>query len=350
MPKIAYVEKRLRPATLELIAKANEVIAQYQAQGDDLTLRQLYYQFVSRGWLANTDKNYDVLGSALTAGRMGGHVDWYALIDRTRYLRAYYASESPEQTIRGIGSGYTLDHWEGQSHYVEVWIEKDALVGVLTSICDELRVPYFSCRGYTSLTEMWGAAMRFRNRARSGRECILFHLGDHDPSGIDMTRDIDDRLATFGANVEVRRIALTMDQINDQQPPPNPAKVTDSRYMGYRLAYGEESWELDALEPQFIRDLVRENIEPLIDEDALAAVLEREEADRLALQRVADRWAELVADGALPPHNRLTRCPYCFDLAAPQAWLEEREPGALGWDCPGCGELVTDDELEEANR
>ena len=137
-----------------------------------------------------------------------------------------------------------------------------------------------------------------RHYTHSKQGVIVLHLGDHDPSGIDMTRDIADRLQLFSrqAPIEVRRIALTMEQIEEQSPPPNPAKITDSRYAGYAAEYGDESWELDALEPQFISNLIRDQILEERDEEKWEAAVDEQEEEREQIQDIIDRWNELFEE------------------------------------------------------
>jgi hypothetical protein len=214
--------------------------------------------------------------------------------DRTRNLRGLAHWETPSSVIDSAAYGYRTDRWASQPNYVEVWIEKDALVGVISGACNRLDVPYFSCRGYTSQSELWGAARRLIRQSKQGHDPIVIHLGDHDPSGIDMTRDIGDRLALFGASATVRRIALNMDQVDHYQPPPNPAKLTDARAEGYISRYGPESWELDALDPTTLDALITSTIEEYRD----AWLWERDttamEADRALLTTAANRWGELA--------------------------------------------------------
>lgn len=198
------------------------------------------------------------------------------------------------------GHGGEGELWENQSKRVEVWIEKDALVGVIEGICNETDVPHFSCRGYVSDSEMWRAGRRILRHTRdgAGQPVIILHLGDHDPSGIDMTRDIQGRLELFSdyADLEVRRIALTMEQVKEQRPPPNPAKITDSRYEGYSARYGNESWELDALEPQFISSLIRDNVLAERDEAQWDMDVENQEKERSQIADVIKRWDELFKE------------------------------------------------------
>lgn len=287
MPKICYKDKNFPAKTLALIQTAEDIIDEYTAQGFDLTLRQLYYQFVARDLLPNTVKSYNMLGSTINDARLAGLIDWNAIIDRTRGVERNSHWNSPAEIVSAVAWEYQIDKWEGQDRRVEVWIEKDALKGVISGICEELDVPYFSCRGYVSQSEMWQAG---HARMSSNSETLVLHLGDHDPSGIDMTRDINDRLYIFSrTDVEIKRIALNMDQVEEYDPPPNPAKLTDSRIGYYLAAYGNESWELDALEPRVLVELIRSEVEAVRDPEQWQAMVERQEEHREKLTKAAIR-------------------------------------------------------------
>lgn len=298
MPKVKYEDKTFRADTLAIIDNAIAIVSDYQQQGFSLTLRQLYYQFVARGLLANTEKNYNKLGNIVSDARRAGLIDWSAIEDRTRFLRILSSWDKPQSILESARDSYHRDLWANQSKRLEVWIEKDALVGVIESICQENDVPFFSCRGYVSDSEMWSAATRriWKHHTVNGQDTLILHLGDHDPSGIDMTRDIESRLNIFTfheTNLEVRRIALTMEQIEEKKPPPNPAKVTDSRYEGYASQYGNESWELDALEPQFISNLIRDEIELERDDEKWQEAFSQQEKERSQIAKVIKKWNEL---------------------------------------------------------
>lgn len=294
MPKIQYKEIRFRQSSLNLIELVNEVINDYKAQGYELTLRQVYYQLVARGYIPNNERSYKNIGNLINDGRLAGLIDWYAITDRTRNLRGNSHWDTPAEVIESAKYSYLLDKWEGQPNYVEVWVEKDALVDVVGQACRPLDVPYFSCRGYTSQSEMWMAAQRFK-RQNFREQRIIIHLGDHDPSGIDMTRDIQERLDMFGADVYVKRVALTMEQIDFYSPPPNPAKITDSRCDKYIAQYGHESWELDALEPKVITDLIKEQVTMYRDDDLYQQVCSKESREKQELQMLCDRYDDAVS-------------------------------------------------------
>jgi len=295
VPQIAYISKTFTSKSREIIDRANQICADYQRQGYDLTLRQLYYQFVSKGWIPNKDTEYKRLGNIISDARLAGLLDWGYIVDRTRNLRGLGHNASPSSALYSAAYGYQLDMWANQPHYVEVWIEKDALVGVITKACIDLDVPFFSCRGYTSQSELWGAAQRLIRHTNNGQKAVIIHLGDHDPSGIDMTRDITERLAMFGANCQIERIALNMDQIRRYDPPPNPAKLTDARAEGYIKRHGSSSWELDALDPTTLDALVRSHILDLRDDTRWQERTAQMEAESDQVKTIARRFDDVMA-------------------------------------------------------
>ena len=285
--KECFAEKDFRDTTLVLVYEANEIIAEYAAQGFTLTLRQLYYQFVARDLIPNTQRSYKRLGSAVNDARLAGLIDWAAIEDRTRHIESTPHWESPADIVRTCARQFRIDKWAKQPYRAEVWIEKEALAGVVSGVCEKLDVPYLSCRGYTSQSVMYEAAARLSDYSVAGQTPVILHFGDHDPSGIDMTRDIMDRLEIFGARVELHRLALNMDQVETHRPPPNPAKVTDSRFKAYLAKYGGESWELDAMEPRMLVGLISDFIEDLRDDDAWAEAVQEERKARAQLRAVA---------------------------------------------------------------
>ncbi len=293
MPEIAYINKRFSTGSMLVIKQANEIIEEYQEQGFTLTLRQLFYQHVSRDLIANTQRSYKRLGSIVADARMAGMIDWDSLVDRTRNVLGRAHWDSPVEIIETYAQHFHVDLWEGQQFRPEVWIEKDALIGVIEDVCDEHDVSYFSCRGYTSLSEMWRAAQRLLGYNAAGQLPVIIHLGDHDPSGMDMSRDIEDRLTTFGAKFKFVRIALNMNQIEKYSPPPNPTKLTDSRATGYIENFGDESWELDALEPRVMSKLIEKTIRKFQDKGKWAERTAIEKAGQDSLLYASQRWDDI---------------------------------------------------------
>lgn len=310
MSKITYLIKKFSAASMSAIIDANYVIQEYAAQGYDLTLRQVYYKFVARdlfpdsrrwswtgkSWVRdpngtkNAEPNYKWLGGLLNDARLAGLIDWDYIVDRTRNLHSLANWRGAKERLEGAAATFRIDKWARQPHRVEVWIEKDALAGIFIRVCDELQVPFFSCRGYTSQSEMWGASQRLLSYREAGQQPIILHFGDHDPSGMDMTRDIKDRLHLFmGGGMKLTRLALNMNQILEYEPPPNPAKMGDSRAPEYVDLYGDESWELDALEPTVLVDLVERNVARYRDQKIWDEDLVTEEAHRQVLVKAAQK-------------------------------------------------------------
>lgn len=165
-----FIDKRFRPDSLGIIEQANAICADYRAQGYNLTLRQVYYQFVARGLLGNNDKNYKRLGSIINDARLAGLLDWSYIEDRTRNVQGGFGGyRSVGQYVESIASGYIEPIWSGQHYRPEVWVEKEALADVVSQAAGPLRVPTFSCRGYVSQSEMYSAAKRMQSRYRRGR-------------------------------------------------------------------------------------------------------------------------------------------------------------------------------------
>lgn len=288
--KIQFQSLRMRQARLERIERANEIIADYQADGLMLTLRQLYYQFVARGLIENTLREYKNLGQAINDGRMAGLVDWSAIEDRTRDTVVPPHWSGPGEIIRSAANSYARDKWEGQDVAPEVWIEKEALAGVLENACYDLDVPFFACRGYVSASAMFEASRRLVRYRRDGRRPLIIHLGDHDPSGLDMTRDIENRLSVMcGESIDVDRIALNRDQIDQYDPPPNHTKLSDSRAGGYKWKH---SWELDALPPNVLRSIVEGAVTAVRIDSRFNKIKKQEEAEREELHAFATQWGD----------------------------------------------------------
>jgi hypothetical protein len=301
-----FVDKNFQEKTLAVIRQANSIIEEYEKQRIRLTLRALYYQFVQRNWIANQQSEYKRLGEILNDARLAGLVDWDALEDTTRDLvpTPMWGEpgdlDSPGEFIRDWGRHFQNDPWRNQPRYIEVWIEKSAGINVIGQPCRKWRTPYFACRGHVSASEMYEAAQRLYGKASEDRQVIVLHIGDHDPSGWQMTDDISKRLdlVSYGhvrsGNIEVRRIALTMAQIRRFNPPPQPGKSKDSRIHAYKREFGTtDSWELDALQPQYLRELVDQSISGEIDMELWDRDIEAEAEPRRELLEAGHRWQEV---------------------------------------------------------
>ncbi len=315
-----------RPETTKLISVMAAIVDEYVEAGYVLTLRQLYYQAISRDilpvdWIdvaynrkngldddtKNTEKNYKRLGVLVSDMRMTGLLDWDAIVDRGREPHRHIEFSGVRNRIESAIANYRLPRWQDQDWYAELWVEKDALAGVLEPLADEAHVVLMVNKGYSSQSAMYASAQRFM--AEPGRG-ILFYLGDFDPSGEDMVRDVRERLYVFGArDLQVRKIGLTMEQIRKYKPPPNPAKITDPRAgvdkdgnitnpNGYVAKHGTRSWEVDALDVDVLCAIVRASLAGVIDESAMDAWKAREDHDKACITRAC---AQLMKMGASTP-------------------------------------------------
>lgn len=294
-----FIDKKFSAAHGQVIKQANKIIKEYMDQGYTLTLRQIHYQFVSRDLYENTQANYKRLGNILDAARKAGRVDWDAIEDRTRVLRRIDVWNSPEKALERIRNQFKLDPWDEQPklHRIEVWVEKDAAVGIVQPTCDALRIPYFSCRGYSSSSGLYEAGKRLAAYHAAGYATTVLYLGDHDPSGVQMTEVSEERVNMYARHeIDFHRIALTLDQIAEHNPPPNFVKETDSRTKWYVEQFDtEDCWELDALSPKTVDQIIRGHVEPMIDKAAWDKTLATEEEHRAVLSEIISDWSRTKA-------------------------------------------------------
>lgn len=311
-----------------LIRQAIEIVDDYRTRGFILTLRQLYYQLVSKALIPNTEQSYKRVGSIISDARLCGYIDWSMIEDRGRSCAVPNHLDDPEDIMDRCVDWFSKDLWEDQPWWILVMIEKDALSGFFDTVCSEAGVTFAANKGYSSSSQMLRIGKDIESQMRNGKDICIYYLGDHDPSGLDMTRDVEERLKLFsgytfwaprktkdedkdywdkaitGLNprhfqlyrnakyedrkFEVNRLALTMDQINEFNPPPNPAKVTDSRAKNYIELYGEDSWELDALDPDVMVSLVTDGIAALKDDELWEEATERMEEERRRFKACLD--------------------------------------------------------------
>ena len=295
--KQEYKSFAFRPKTIVLITTMNAIVSNYQKQGFVLTVRQLYYQLVSQNIVPNTEKSYKLVTSVVNDARLAGLMDWDGIEDRTRSFVRRNRWNSPADILRAVSKQYHEDLWVGQEARPFVIVEKEALAGVLERVCNTYDVPLLAARGYPSGTVLREfAETDIIPVIERGQNVAIIHLGDHDPSGIDMTRDLTNRFEMFSAAVDLgafnlQRIALTMGQIQAQKPPPNPAKSTDARFASYRSKFGSDSWELDALKPAFLVSLVEAEIKlHITNASRWKAAHDKIEAEKKKLVAVADKW------------------------------------------------------------
>ena len=272
-----------RAKTRAIIQAAAEVLQQAEDQGFRFTLRRVFYALVSANIIANTERSYKSLSVTLDRARWEGLLPLTCIDDLGRIVDVPQAWDNPRQFVLLASQAYRSDWWAEAETKVEVWAEKQAVSGILGPLAREYGVPFLACRGYSSLTALAEASGRL-----DGEPADIIYVGDHDPSGIDMDRDLQERMHRLGAYCGLVRIALTPGQIEEHQLPPQPTKSTDSRAWGYSDEF-EGSWELDALPAPVLVGLVRDAIEERLPPD----FEERREADEAARSRIADLGANL---------------------------------------------------------
>lgn len=312
MTRIIFIEKRFGKLSRAIIDIANMIIDEYQQQGLSLSLRQLYYQMVARDYIENSEASYKRIGNIVSDARNAGLIDWDAIEDRGRSAYLPTAWTNPAEIVQAAARSFRINRWEGQTNHVEVMVEKDALSGVLQPLCSRYHVRFSANKGYSSSTMLFEAGQRIRSlitdHEGSINQFYILYCGDHDPSGIDMTRDVRERVILYsglrdlvdnmeiGVDVEdiihVRRLALNWDQIKQWNPPPNPAKETDSRFAAYREEFGDDSFELDAVEPRNLRDLVEEEIKDLIDRKAWDKAVKKESIMKKELEEFSNSYGK----------------------------------------------------------
>lgn len=293
--KETFVKKNFNPTSLATIQTVNTILVEYEKQGFRLSLRQLYYQLVARDYIPNSQRSYKNLGNLVSNARQAGLVDWEMIEDRGRETVLPSHWRNPAHIVRVAAEQFRIDKWIDQPYHVEVLVEKDALSGVLEPTCADLDVGLTANKGYSSSSTMYEIGKRLAAHRKEGKEILVLYLGDHDPSGIDMTRDVDDRLNMYSrlwGGVEIKRLALNYDQVELWKPPENPAKETDARYAAYAKQFGESSWELDAVEPVTLSQLVIDAVETVRDDDAWDDALEKEESMRAKLQEFCQTYEE----------------------------------------------------------
>jgi len=277
------------PTYPEIVKAVNRILGEYDFP---LTIRQIYYRLVAANLIPNKRSAYNQLSKMLVKARENGEVDDTRIEDRARtVLEAPNTFTSPEdfadsakQWFRGLASQYMRDLWDEQDCFLEVWVEKDALSRVISHVTNPYRVTTCPSRGYSSYTYIKREAVDGR-LSDVGKPIIILHFRDHDPSGRDMTRDLESRLHRYAPDSEitVEHVALTYEQVQQYDLPPGPTKEKAQGRDDYVAEFGDRCWELDAIEPSELQRIVREAVEQHIDFDAWNRTLAEEKAERKVL-------------------------------------------------------------------
>ena len=281
-----------------LYTHLSNTVDAYMKKGIKLSNRQLYYRLVGKDLIPNFIEIYKRVCKFLTDCRYGGYLDWDAIEDRGRVPKRKPQWNTVQDLIDSAVNSYRLPRWKNQKNYVELYCEKEAMDSVLRPIADKYHIYFGYNKGYCSASTIYDTAKRVYEQLQEGKYIVLLYLGDHDPSGLDMVRDVEDRikefliawqsegeedsfyLQRFKDHIDdmfwVEHVALTTEQIKQYNPPPNPAKFTDPRANEYISVHGEISWELDSLEPELLMQLTEDAILQYLDVDKYNKIVEQE--------------------------------------------------------------------------
>lgn len=289
--KEKFRDEKFSKPTKFILDKILGIVDEYQARGIMLTLRQLYYQLVARAYIENKAQEYQKVSRIVTKARYNGLIDWDIIEDRSRISLIPYHYKNIPDFLMSMADSYRLDRWEGQEYYLELITEKDALSSVLSPIVyEKYHITFNVVRGYSSVTKLYEMSRRILKAVEIGKKPVILYIGDHDPSGLDMLRDIEERLRelTYGLKTEIVHVALTTEQIAQYNPPPNFAKLTDRRAENYIRLFGRESWEVDALRPDILVNILETAIQSYLDVDLMNRIIEKEIREIMTIKKIAE--------------------------------------------------------------
>ena len=284
----------------QLIASILRIVEDYQSQNIVQTLRGYYYDLVSERLIPNTIEIYKRIGKLISDLRYSGHIDWSAMEDRARKKDMASEWESVSNLIKSAVYSYRLPRWKDQDKYIELFTEKDTMYSRLAPLTQKYHIPLCINRGYASSSVIYDLSKRIIEKLEDGKKVVLLYVGDHDPSGLDMIKDIEKRLTEFlemgrdyyDADFKIVHVALTKSQIKKYNLPPNPAKVSDPRAKWYIEEHGKISWEVDAMKPQVMRKIVEDEIQNHIDIDKYNVWIDKEKKEKQALKEFGEKLSK----------------------------------------------------------
>lgn len=259
-----------------------DVVVEVLTANNPMTVRQVYYQLVSRQVIENNRSQYQAVSNLLVDARRDGTILWGWVEDRLRRPRSV-AMWDGLADFADVAQQYRRDVWSTQPHYIEVWLEKDALSGIFEDVLEGYGVTLNVGRGYDGWDSIHNAAERYAERLGEGKLTSILYFGDFDPSGDDMVRSLRGRLAELGAEPEIVKCALTRGDVDRYNLPPDRTKPTDTRARAFVAKWGDMCVELDALPVDVLRTRLRNEINSRMDLQALAAVLHLEQDERRCL-------------------------------------------------------------------
>jgi len=270
-------------ATTELVERAKRILSAEQP----MTIRQLFYRLVSIEALENSITDYKKLSRVMTNARESGQISYEWIVDRSRPTYAPTVFDNLKDGLKTLRNCYRKDYWQYQPSHVELWTEKDAIIGSIEPVTDELGVTVRVSRGFTSTTRVYEIALEF---TRIVKPIFVFYLGDHDPSGRAIELDLFERISRYGPDFQMERLAIREIDIDAFNLPPLRIKTSDTRAAAFSRKFGARCVELDALPPEELRSRVRQAIESHIEGEAWERALTTEKAEQESIQRIVERW------------------------------------------------------------
>lgn len=274
-------------------AKTTKLITAALAVLDEqhpMTIRQLFYRLVSVGAVQNNKKHYQMVIRIMTTARIDGRCSFDYIVDRSRPEYKSSVWDDAADYARTVMHGYRKDYWSLQPHHVEVWVEKDAIVGSIEEVTKELGVIIRVGRGFVSTTKVHDIAEHFSS---IDKPITVFYLGDHDPSGVCIERDLQERIRASGVDFTLWRLAIHSEDIGKFNLPPLRIKDSDSRSVEFRQVYGDDCVELDALPPGELRRRTRNAIESCIDMEIWRRSISVERVEFDSIKRTVSTWQNL---------------------------------------------------------
>ena len=281
--------RKPRRTGAEMAIMLDAIVAILKAETDQITIRHLFYRLTGQHIIPKTEPAYKGLCSHLSKWRRSGEVEWSAFADNTRWHIKQHTYSGVDDALRNTVQNYRRDLWDTQPYYIETWVEKDAMASIVSGTANQWGVPVFVCRGFASLSSLYSAAATFRTATEAGKKVIIYHLGDHDPSGVAAGESIlkafrDD----FHVDLQFTRIAVTPEQIERLSLPTRPTKKTDTRARNW--GGGDECVELDSMPPAEIRKIVQKSIVQHIDAGEWKALQETEALEKQTMSDFLDKW------------------------------------------------------------
>ena len=263
---------RVAPETLARRRLLYDIVLEMEP----MTVRQVFYQATVRGVVPKTEKGYQLVVADLCRLRESGILPYECLVDNTRWAIRPQTFTGVADALNSAAKHYRKSLWHDADCQVQIWIEKDALTGVVSGVTSKYDVPLRAARGYSSKSFTYDAAM---DLGQYDVPIYVYHFGDYDPSGVNAAEKIDETLRELApdADIHFERIAVTEDQIDLWNLPTRPTKQTDSRARRFG---SDVSVELDAIEPELLRRLVERVIRRHITDRRYHELMKQEAAEK----------------------------------------------------------------------